>query len=456
MHLLPSPIRRPLQLVLDRVFPRGALLLSFLTLATYGLGFIRNKVFADAYGLGSELDAYLYAFFLPEIAFDVIAASGLAAPFVPILTRVRAFDEAAAHRFAQSAVTTIVLVMTVLSVLLAIFAPVVGDLVASQFDPATRQLYVDFLRVAALIQILFATSLGLREILVAERRFLAFQLAPILYYAGIVGGTLLLGDQLGIRAAAVGALAGAVLHVSAPLIGVIRLGFPIRPRLAVRTPEFREFIRLMAPKMVSTPIEPILFQEFNRVATGFAAGSLSALSFGKDFQGAPVNVIGVAFSLAVFPVLSSAAATGDRATFVAVLKRNVVTIALLSVVAAVALAILGPLFVGVFRGGAFDEEDLRLTVLAVTAFAVAVPFDALQYPLSRAIYATRNTLLQVLASLAGLVVGIVVAHALAEPLQLVAIPVAYTAATGTKVVLLAIALGIQLRRMHRDPAAIAA
>jgi putative peptidoglycan lipid II flippase len=446
-----AAVRWTVQSVLDRLFPPGAVLLAFLTLATYALGFLRNKVQADAYGLGPELDAFLYAFFIPEIAFDVIAASGLAAPFVPILVRLRAEDRAAAVKFAQTAMTAIVVAMTILAVAMVIAAPASAGLFAASMTPAARALYTDLLRVAAIIQILFATSLGLRELLVAERRFLAYQLAPILYYVGLIVGTVLLADRLGIWAAAVGAFGGAILHVSAPLIGVLRLGFPIRPRLAVRTQAFREFARLMAPKMISTPIEPILFQEFNRLATAMVAGSVGALSFGKDFEGAPVNVIGVAFSLAIFPVLSMAAANGERGAFIRLLRRNLIVVGSLSVLAAGALVVLAPIFVRFFRGGAFDAEDEALTTLAITGFALAVPFDALQYPLARAIYATRNTSLQVLASLGGLVVGVVAASLLAGPLQILAIPVAYTLATGTKVVLMAIAVVIRLRGLRPIP-----
>ena len=43
---LAATIARPVQPLLDRIFPRGALLLSTLTLATYAMGLLRNKVFA--------------------------------------------------------------------------------------------------------------------------------------------------------------------------------------------------------------------------------------------------------------------------------------------------------------------------------------------------------------------------------------------------------------------------
>jgi len=128
-----------------------------------------------------------------------------------------------------------------------------------------------------------------------------------------------------------------------------------------------------------------------------------------------------------------------------------VTIAGLSAIAAVLLVLLGPLFVAFFRGGAFDAEDERMTLLALGAFALSVPFDALQYPLSRGLYATRDTLLQVLASFAGLAVSVTVSWTLVGSLGIVAIPVAYAAATGTKSALMAIALAARIRTMQPAP-----
>ena len=101
----------------------------------------------------------------------------------------------------------------------------------------------------------------------------------------------------------------------------------------------------------------------------------------------------MAFSLAVFPVLSAAFADGDGKTFRAVLVRNLVTIAILTTLAAMALFVLSGILVDVLLGGGeFGPEDVVLTSAVVAAFALSIPFDALAYPLSRGLYATHNTL----------------------------------------------------------------
>ncbi len=67
------------------------------------------------------------------------------------------------------------------------------------------------------------------------------------------------------------------------------------------------------PRAIAQPIEAITFLFFTSVASGMAAGSVSSVSFARNFQSVPVSLIGIAFSVAAFPVLSRVAATGDRA-----------------------------------------------------------------------------------------------------------------------------------------------
>src|SRR5919204_334346 len=192
-----SELGRPL---LDRYLPQGALLLSVLTFGSYLMGLVRDRFFARTFGAGAELDAYNAAFVVPELLFDVIVAGGLAAPFVPVFSKLATEDQDAAHDFGRTVLTVGLIVMAALSALLFVIAP----------------------------------------------------------------------------------------------------------------------------------IEPLTFQFFTNVASAFVAGSVSSVSFARNFQSVPVSLIGVAFSLAAFPALSAAAAVGDRRGFLRILRQNVLTIAVLT------------------------------------------------------------------------------------------------------------------------------
>ena len=74
---------RRIRSLLDRFLPRGALVLAILSFAYFAMGLVRNRVFAQTFGAGAELDAYNAAIRVPEIALDVLVAAGLTAPFLP-------------------------------------------------------------------------------------------------------------------------------------------------------------------------------------------------------------------------------------------------------------------------------------------------------------------------------------------------------------------------------------
>jgi putative peptidoglycan lipid II flippase len=168
-----------------------------------------------------------------------------------------------------------------------------------------------------------------------------------------------------------------------------------------------------------------------------AAGSITAVSFARNFQSVPVSLIGIAFSIAAFPVLSRVAASGDRGAFGRLVRENVLIIGGLSVLAGVALALVAGVAIRLLLGGeAFDDEDIAVTTTLLVVFAISVPLESLTHVLARAVYATRHTILPVIASLVGLGVIWVTLELLRDSQGLVAVPLAFAAGMAVRVVVL--------------------
>jgi putative peptidoglycan lipid II flippase len=448
----PAPLIRA-RATLDRFVPRGAIVLSVLTFGSYLMGLLRDRILTRTFGAGSELDTFNAAFVIPELTFGVIVASGLAAPFIPIFAALKRDDgEPAAHGFGQTILTLALLAMAVVSAILFVIAPLTVEIVAPGFGPAQRAQYVELFRIMCATQILFAGSMALGEVLVVERRFAFYGAAPILYNLGIVVATVALADGIGIVAPAIGAVLGAALHLGIRLVGIARTSFRPRLRLEVRTPAIREFFRLMLPKTGSSPIEPLLFLFFTSVASTLAAGSITTVNLARNFMSVPVSLIGVAIAIAAFPVLAATYAAGDRRGFRGQVRRATTTVTTLTVLAAIGLVVVGPLAIEVLLGGGrFDAEDVARTASVLAVFAIAIPFESLGHLVSRAIYATRHTVGQVVASLVGFGVTIVATTLLVESLDVLAIPAGFTLGVAVRLALLGVVLGARLRQMPREP-----
>ena len=431
----------------DRLLPRGAAILAALIFVSYALGLVRDRLFARTFGAGPELDAYNAAFVLPELLLDVLVEAGLAAPFIPIFLRLRAGDDAGdADRFARTILTGAVTIMGVASLLLLIFAEATVSAIAPGFRGEQRELYLGLFRTMLVTQVAFAASLTLGQVLLAEQRYFWYGVAPLLYNLGIIVGTVAISPSLGIYGPAIGAVIGAGIHLGSRFIGLRRSAF--RPGLgwAARRDALREFVRLVLPKAVSQPVEPITFGFFTAVASSMAAGGITAFNFARNFQSLPVSLVGVAFAVAVFPALARAHAEGDRRGFRRLVILNAARIGVVTLLAAVVTAVFGELGIGILLGGgSFDAADVALTGSLLAAFAISVPFESLSHLLSRAIYATRHTVLQVLASIAGLAVTVVATLALVDAVGIVGLPLGFGVGQAAKTALLALALGVRMR-----------
>ncbi len=427
-----------------RFLPGGALTLSVLMFGGYLMGLGRDKVLAHTFGRGAALDAYNSAFILPELALDVLVAGGLVAPFVPMFLGLRDQAAADADRFARTVLGLAAAVMTVVSAVLFVIAPATVQVIVPGFPDAQRELYVGLFRVMCLTPPLFAVSLVLGEVLVAQRRFVWYGLAPMMYSGGIAAGGLLLSGPLGIYGAAWGAVGGALAHLLIRLIGLRGSGFRPIPSLRA-TRGLGEFLRLMLPKMASQPLEPLAWVFFTSIASGLAVGSISSLNYARNFFGVPVSIIGMSFAIAALPALSEAANAGDRAAFRRLFRQTLLPIVGLSAAAGLALFVLSGLIIGVFlTGGAFSPEDQVRTAMVLAVFAFAVPLESVMNLLARAVYATRNTLLPTLSALTGFIVVVVAVRAWVPVLGLEAIPASYAAGMGVRTLLLVAVLAIRV------------
>ena len=433
------------------ILPRGVILLSALTFVSYVMGLVRDRTFARSFGAGSELDVYNAALVMPELILSILVIAGLSSAFVPVFTRVSRDGDGNTDGFASTVLTVVVLIMAVAVAVLFVLAPQTIEFVAPGFDVAQRELYVELFRLMCVTALIFSASFALGEMLVVRQRFLAFGLAPVMYNLGIVLGALLLSPQMGIRGAAIGTVVGALMHLGVRIVEIVRTDFRFRPSLAIRTSGFREYVRLSVPKALAQPLEPLTFLFFTSVASTLAAGSISSVSFARNFQSVPVALIGIAFAVAAFPIMSSAAADGDRRRFTRLVGMYLVTIVVLTIGAAIALYLVGGFAVELFLGGeAFDADDVALTTMLLGAFALSVPLEAVTALLNRAVYSTRNTILPVIASLVALGVTVLTVNLLLDSQGIVALPLGFAAGLGARVLLLIVALLVRIPTIGRS------
>jgi putative peptidoglycan lipid II flippase len=412
------------------------------------MALLRDKVLAHTFGAGPELDAFFTALILPQFILEFLVVGGVVGPFLPLFVGLKGEAEATAREFARTILTGAIIVMAIAMAIVFVFATETASFMAPGFAGAQRDLYAGLLRVMCLGQIVFAASFVLGEVLVAERKFLTYGIADLLYNAGIVAGALVLSGPFGIYGAAIGVLLGALGHLGVRVVGIYRTTFRPRASLAFRTKGVGEFLRLMVPKMISQPMGTLMLAYFASLASTLAPGSASSFTFARNFQSVGESMVGLAFATAAFPALSAAASAGDKRAFKRTFTTNLITIGVLSTCVGLGLFVFGGFAIGFFlSGGAFDATDVARTTMILAILALSVPFESLVELFARAIFATHNTVQPTLAALAGFVMGVGATSMISPVVGLAAIPIGYTTCRVVQLAVLAVALKPRMARI---------
>lgn len=392
------------QYLFGSVFRAGASVLTLLILTSNVLGLVRDMLFSRMFGASRLLDVYNAAFVVPDILLNVFVAGALTAAFVPVFSHLRAHHEdAESETVATTMFAAAPSAMFCIGIVAFIFMPQVAHIVAPGFAADELALLVRMSRLMLLSPIIFALSNSLGGVLVSLDRFVGYGMSAVLYNIGIIGGAFLT-LWVGPLGLVIGTLVGALMHLTARVIALIRAGWRLRWPIALANKNFRQILKLMVPRMAGQPIEQLTFSLFTNLASSLAVGSVAVVSFARNFQSMPISVFGIAFSMAVFGSLSRKAAVRDRAGFMYHLKETAKPLLIASVLAAVVYVVFGGWIINLLLGGGkFSADAVHRTATLLALFALAIPAENAIHLLVRGFYALKDTWTPILISVPGLV-----------------------------------------------------
>ncbi|MBN1315463.1 MAG: hypothetical protein JXA42_08345, partial [Anaerolineales bacterium] len=231
------------------------------TIAARLLGLVRQMILGRLFGTTIAMDAFAAANVVTETLYLVVAGGALASAFIPVFSSyLIKNDRDGAWRMASQVANLILLVVTALSAVTAIFAgPVVSHLLAPNMAPEGQRLTVELLRPMLIATVIFSISGLLMGILNAQQHFLLPAVAPALYNLGIIGGALFLSPRMGIHGVAIGVVTGAALHLLVQLPGLHGRGARYSSSLGLKSRPVRQVIRLMGPRVLGLAVTRINF-----------------------------------------------------------------------------------------------------------------------------------------------------------------------------------------------------
>ena len=358
------------------------------------IGYAREAYIAYAFGAGSQTDAYVAAFTLPDFLNYVVAGGAASITFISIYTRFLAEKREAD---AQKTFSTIITVMTAAlvlgTILTEVYAPEFVRWFVKGFAPEKVDLCIHLTRILLPAQIFFYVGGVVSAVLLSHRLFLFPAFGPLIYNVFIIGGGVLGGRHFGIASLAYGALAGSFVGpFLASVIGAARIGTGYRLSFDLANPAFREWVKLSIPLMLGFSLVTVDDWFIRYFASG-VVGGISQLNFAKRLFTVPIAVLGQATGQASLPFFARLFNEKRLKEFSETVNDSVYRVGAASLLAtAWMMAAALPMIDLVYRHGRFSFADAQTTAVYFFWFSLSLILWAAQGLYARAFYAAGDTL----------------------------------------------------------------
>jgi putative peptidoglycan lipid II flippase len=431
-----------------RVIP-AAIILGTASLLSRFVGLVRERVLTTTFGAGDVFDAFVAAFRVPDLIFNLIVLGALSAAFIPIFTEKLVQGkkgEKQAFDFATSVLNAIVILVGLMSGVYFLLADKIVPVITPGFGGDKLVLTIMLSKAMALQPVLLSISFVFSGMLNSYKRFVVYALAPILYNLGIIIGVFLLVPIMGVVGIAWGVVLGAAAHMLVQLPSVWQVGYRWKPIVGWSTDDFHKLWRMMLPRIVGLAAMQVNLVTVTVIGSSMLAGSIAVFHLANNVQYLPVGIFGISFAQAAFPTLAEQIARRQKAEFSRTLTRIFRYIMFLVVPTSLFFFLLRAQIIRVLFGdGAFDWEDTILTFDTFGWLVISIFAQATIPLLVRAFYVQQDTKTPVIISIISMVVNIGLALYLAPIMGVQGLALAFSASAIVNLMLLLGVLHWQLK-----------
>jgi len=363
------------------------------------IGYAREAYIAFAFGAGSQTDAYVAAFTLPDFLNYIVAGGAASITFISIYTRFLAEkrDDDAKKTF-SIIITVMTAVMVVGTILTEIYTPEFVRWFVKDFKPDQIELCIHLTRILLPAQIFFYVGGVVSAVLLSHRLFLFPAFGPLIYNVFIILGGVAGGRHFGIASLAYGAVIGSFAGpFLASVIGAVRIGTGYKPSFDITNPAFREWVKLSVPLMLGVSLVTADDWILRHYASSVVGGH-SRLNFAKRLFAVPIAVLGQATGQASLPFFARLFNEKKLKEFAETVNDSVYRVSAASFLGTAWMAAAGlPLIDLVYRHGKFTFADSQTTAVYFFWFSLSLALWAAQGLYARAFYAAGDTLTPMVA-----------------------------------------------------------
>lgn len=349
-----------------------------MTMISRLMGFARDILFANLFGVNAATDAFFVAFKIPNFLRRLFAEGAFAHAFVPVLADYKSKGSHAALKlFIDRTAGSLALVLTLLTLIGIIAAPILIMLFAPGFlwEGNQYQLAVQLLQITFPYLLFISLTAFAGGILNAHGKFAIPAFTPVFLNICMIIAAIWLAPLMAepVMALAWGVFIAGVVQLLFQIPALIRLGLMPTPRLGFKDAGVRRMMGLMLPAIFGVSVVQINLLVDTLFASFLPSGSVSWLYYSDRLVEFPIGIFGVALSTVILPHLAKHHADDDQQAFSQALDWGLKWVLLIGLPATVGLTLLAePLLSTLFQYNEFGASDVQMATKSLAAFSLGL------------------------------------------------------------------------------------
>ena len=388
----------------------NVIIVGVTTLIVSGLGFFKEIVVANTFGLSELLDTFYIAILVPSFISGVFLGS-FNSVFIPNYV-----SELKTGKSIGAFQSTSFLMTILVSLLFLIIAFLFTDVYLETFFKGHTQQYYDLIKVqfyyVAPCILFWGFSSLINGILTIDNEFTFSSLNTVFTPISIIFCLVFFKEQLGTIVLAFGTLVGSFLSFLFILTVAIK-----RNIIHLHKPDFKSvnikiLFKQLPAKLSSSllsGINPLVDQYFS---AQLVIGSIAALNYGIKIPAFGISIIGAALGNVLLPYFSKNAIDNRQETFKKLTKILKYLIIVSSIVVVIGIFLSAPIISILFERNAFTSSDTVIVSKIQQMYLLQIPSYVTGLVMVKFLTSINKNNFMVLASIINLLLNVVLNYML--------------------------------------------
>lgn len=370
---------------------KTTILLMIITMLSKVLGFIREIILMNFYGLSYYSDVYITTMNIPIVMFAGIGTA-LATTFIPIYYEVYQEEgEKKSLEFVNNVFNIIIIITLALSILGFIFAKEIIGIFAIGFKDEKLILAIKFIRVMIVGIVFIAAKSIITAYLQIKDNFKIPGLIGLPYNIIIII-SIVLSVKGNIYILAIGTLLAMLSQFMFQLPFAIKYGYKYKFYININDKNLKKMIHLVMPVFIGVAVTQINVMIDRTIASTLGEGSIAALNSANRLNEFVMGMFIATLASVIYPMLSKASSNKDNKVFFNSIKKSINSVVILVTPISIgAIVLANPIVKLLFERGAFDSNSTKMTSIALMFYSVGMLAFGIREILNKVFYSMQDT-----------------------------------------------------------------